>query len=500
MELTGYGLTISDIERIVSGEKVNISTQAYKRMKASRKVVLQALEGEQLIYGLNTGVGKNKDQRISLDQIESFNRQLIYAHCVGIEPELSVNNVRATMLIHLNNMLKGYSGAQVAIAERLLDFLNLGITPVVNGFGSVGEGDIGILSYIGLALMGEGLVDYKNKRYQARDVFELLGLNPIHLYAKDGLAIISSNAASFSRLALLIPRLENLLYWYDLVFGMSLEALSGNVTPLDEVVIGTKHHSGHVLSSRHILKALEGSYLFYKKSSTVQDPLSFRNATLIHGAAYDSLSYVQKLLYNELESSDDNPMVDISKKRIISTPHFETINVSLAIEMLNISLSHVSNASVQRMLKLGNPDFTGLSRFLIANNQQYFGLQALQKTAATLDIEIHHSCQILSNIYYPLAGEVEDRQTNLPLILQELEMIIEKLKNILVIEIVYATQALALRFPKDKELGCLTSELFQLIFDKYGTLEDHHMLYDVIGKISKDIDNLCIRTLFQKVL
>ena len=238
--------------------------------------------------------------------------------------------------------------------------------------------------------------------------------------------------------------------------------------------------------------------LLNNKTKTVQDPLSFRNATLIHGAAYDSLSYVEEQLLLELESSDDNPMVDIDNQRILSTPHFETLNVSLAIEMLNVALSHVSNASIQRMIKLGNPDFTGLSRFLIADEHQYFGLQALQKTAATLDVEIHHASQTLSNISYPLAGEMEDRQTNLPLILQELDGIVNKLHEILAIELLYATQAIAIRFPEERPLGLLTHEVFQIIFERYGTLQDHHMLYQVIRGISKDIGKICIRTLFTK--
>ena len=498
MELTGYGLTVESIERVVKGEKVTIAPEAYHRLKASRKVVLQVLDSQQQIYGLNTGVGKNKDRKIPKDKIEEFNRQLIYAHCVGIEPELSIDNVRAAMLIHLNNMLKGYAGIQVAIPERLVDFLNLGVTPVVNGFGSVGEGDIGILSYIGLGLMGEGLVDYEGNRYEAREVFKRLHLKPIRFYAKDGLAVISSNAVSFSRLSLLIPKIKNLLYWFDLACSLSLEALGGNITPLDDLVVKAKHHNGQNISSQHFQSALRDSYLLNNKTKTVQDPLSFRNATLIHGAAYDSLSYVEEQLLLELESSDDNPMVDIDNQRILSTPHFETLNVSLAIEMLNVALSHVSNASIQRMIKLGNPDFTGLSRFLIADEHQYLGLQALQKTAATLDVEIHHASQTLSNISYPLAGEMEDRQTNLPLILQELDGIVNKLHEILAIELLYATQAIAIRFPEERPLGLLTHEVFQIIFERYGTLQDHHMLYQVIRGISEDIRKICIQTLFTK--
>lgn len=311
MELTGYGLTVESIERVVKGEKVTIAPEAYHRLKASRKVVLQVLDSQQQIYGLNTGVGKNKDRKIPKDKIEEFNRQLIYAHCVGIEPELSIDNVRAAMLIHLNNMLKGYAGIQVAIPERLVDFLNLGVTPVVNGFGSVGEGDIGILSYIGLGLMGEGLVDYEGNRYEAREVFKRLHLKPIRFYAKDGLAVISSNAVSFSRLSLLIPKIKNLLYWFDLACSLSLEALGGNITPLDDLVVKAKHHNGQNISSQHFQSALRDSYLLNNKTKTVQDPLSFRNATLIHGAAYDSLSYVEEQLLLELESSDDLSLIHI---------------------------------------------------------------------------------------------------------------------------------------------------------------------------------------------
>lgn len=499
MELTGYNLSLEMLSQIVSGkEEIALHPDALQSMKTARKIVLEALDGEELIYGLNTGVGKNKDTRIAKEDIGSFNQQLIYAHCVGIEPELSIEQVRASMLIRLNGVIKGYAGCQVEIAERLADFLNLGLTPVVNGKGSVGEGDIGILSYIGLALMGEGLMDYQGQRYQASDLFQRFGLKPINFQAKDGLSVISSNAVSHAKLSLLVLQLHQLVKWFDLAYSLSLEALNGNITPLDEGVLASKQLKGQEISTYHIREFLKGSYLLKKRSQTVQDPLSFRNVTLIHGAIYDSLAYVEQSLLAELRASDDNPIVDQKTKRILSTPNFETLGLSLSVEMLNVSLSHLSHASVQRMIKLGNPDFTRLPRFLKADSQQYFGLQALQKTAATLDVEIHHACQTLSNISYPLAGDMEDRQTNFPLILQQTQEIVEKLYQLLAIEILYATQALSLRFSDKRPLGQRTHCLSQFVFNQYGILQDHHQLYRIINDLSKQFSDISVDYLLNK--
>lgn len=498
MEINGYNLTIKAIEAVVLDHvPVTISREAYQRIETSYQVVLDIVkEGRQAIYGLTTGLGKNKDQRIPAEALEDFNRQLIYAHCVGIEPELSVEDVRAAMLVHLNGLVKGYAGVQKGVADLLAVLLNQGITPVVNGKGSIGEGDIGILSYIGLALIGEGLADYQGKRYLTGELFDKLGITPLKLSGKDGLAIISSNAVSFGHISLLLPRLTNLLHWFDLSYSLSLEALNGNITPLDTAVVKAKHHSGHRKSATHIIKALRGSYLQKKTSTTVQDPLSYRNATIIHGAVYDSIKHLERQLLKEFISSTDNPMVDTETRRIISTPHFETISISLAVEMLNLSLSHLSRACIQRMLRLGNPEFTSLSRFLTANDQQYFGLQALQKTAATLDIEIHHAASSLSNISYPLAGDMEDRQTNLPILLNQLDLILDKLQDLLAIELLHATQAISLRFSDKKPLGYLTKIIYQDIEGRYGIITDHHQVYQNIRQVSDYISQTCIRSLF----
>lgn len=497
MLLTGYDLTVEEVVAVaLGGEPVNLDPQALQGMEESHQLVLRLIEGKSLIYGLNTGVGRNKDRRISQADLLDFNRQLIYAHCVGIEPELPQEVVRAAMLVHLNGLIKGYAGVQVGVAQTLCRLLNLGITPVVNGRGSVGQGDIGILSYIGLALLGEGLSDYQGQRYQTADLFQRFGIEALTLYGKDSLGIISSNAVSFGQLSLLLPRLAEVVQWFDVSYGLSLEALNGNTSPLDPQVVAAKHLVGHQRSAQSIQQALAGSYLYDKESQTVQDPLSYRNVTMIHGAVYDSLAYVEEHLLAEWVSSTDNPMVDVANERIVSTPHFDTISISLALEMLNASLSHLSRASVQRIIKLGNPDFTNLPRFLLADSKQYFGLQALQKTAATLDIEIHQASHPMSNVSYPLAGDMEDRQTNLPLLLQQLEQIVTKLQELLAIELLYATQGISLRFEGDKPLGRVTRLVYQALESRYGVIKDHHQVYQTIHQVADYISQTRIADLF----
>lgn len=336
MMLDGYHLHINHIYRIaVEKEQVTLSTDSLLAMERARGLVLKMVDGQEAIYGLNTGLGKNKDRRVGKEEIEQFNQQLIYAHCVGIEPELSSERVRAAMVIKLNSLLKAYAGVQLEMAYLLRDLLNYDITPIVNSRGSIGEGDIGLMSYIGLVLIGQGEVLYKGKRRQTIQVFREVGLTPLRLYAKDGLAIISSNAISYACLSLQLTKLQQLITWADLSYSLSLEALNGNVTPLDPTVTGAKRQEGQEKSAQLIRCYLEGSYLYEKSRSSIQDPLSFRNACLIHGAVYEAFSYVERQLHQEFQSADDNPMVDYEGKRIISTPHYDTLSLSLAVEMLN---------------------------------------------------------------------------------------------------------------------------------------------------------------------
>ncbi|MHB1391591.1 MAG: aromatic amino acid lyase [Clostridia bacterium] len=304
---------------------------------------------------------------------------------MGIGMALSEEEVRAIMLARLNTLLVGATGIQPEIAVMYKDMLNAGVHPVIPERGSVGEADITCLSHVGLAMLGEGEAFYNGDRIASAEALKRAGLEPVVLGPKDGLAIVSSNALSAGVGALVLNDIKELLDISDVIYALSLEGLNGNVSPLDVRTHRIRPYPGQAYSAERITEYLEGSYIWeadWKKP--VQDPLSFRGSAHVHGAVRDAVAYVEGLLVVQLNSSDDNPCIIMDDKNIISCSNFEVTNWSLGFEMLGLALSQLSKVSCHRMIKLGNPAFTKLSRFLSpADNVLAFA--TVQKTYTSLD-------------------------------------------------------------------------------------------------------------------
>ena len=242
LALTGHDLAIGDVVRVARERiPVQADARAIERVARSHELLLLAAKRNLPIYGLNRGVGLNKDREIfkegEIDPgvrkiSERFNRDLLRSHSAGVGPDASEEVVRAAMLVRLNTMLFGKTGVHPEVVQMYLRFLNLQIHPVLPARGSVGEGDITILAHIGLAMIGEGEVDFNGNRVTASDALDKAGLETLVPFAKDGLSILSSNAFSAGMGALLIHDAERLLETAELVTALSLEGLNGNVAPV----------------------------------------------------------------------------------------------------------------------------------------------------------------------------------------------------------------------------------------------------------------------------
>lgn len=453
--LTGNDLTIQEVARVArNNAKVELLPAAMERCERSREFVYQVAESNDPVYGFNTGVGANKDVKVQADYCETYNANLIRSHCVAIEPEASIDEVRATMVVRLNSLLLGYTGMSPAIAYMYRDLLNNGITPIVPERGSVGEADIACLSHIALAMIGEGEVYYQGIKMPALEAFGKAKLEQITLGPKDGLALISSNALAAGQGALVLHDTKNLLELADIIYCLSLEALKGNVTPLNEGVNRARPFKGQNKSATHISNLLHGSYLWVPNiAEALQDPLCFRCACQIHGAVRDALQYVEDLMKIQLNSSDDNPCVLMSQNAIISCGNFEPITWAIGFEMLGIALSHFSKASCYRTIKLTSPQFSGLPRFLSPDVQKVIAFGTIKKPATALDAEIRHLANPVSMDYYALEGDIEDHANNTPYVVQKTRKIIDNLYYIFGIEAIQAAQACDLRQEKEFRLG-----------------------------------------------
>lgn len=477
--LDGHSVTPAIIASVADGEAVAISPAATARVEKAHQVLIEAAQNGQKIYGLTVGVGLNKDRPMVdvhgklTDEViaasKKFNVGLLHAHSGGIGEPMSQRIARATMVTRLNTLLTGGGGVQPEVIDAYVDFLNKGITPVIPSEGSIGEGDITIISHIGLAMIGEGDVYYQGKKVPAKVALERSKTSAVVPYAKDALSILSSNAYSASSGALALNSLAHLLPLNSLVYATSLEALNGNVSPFLENTLALRPYPEVVAMGSHLRTLLAGSSLWeHDDSRPLQDPLSFRSGVYLLAELQRSYQQAWDQLLVQLNSSDDNPGVAIGvsapsdrpqdrlgyvdqngvKGAVLPTANFEPLPWVLSFEQLSMALAHSSLANAQQVVKLNNPSFTGLTRFLGTDNTVHaFG--AMEKPVMSLAMRNKELAMPVSMDFMPVAGDIEDIATNAPEVAQRLQQQIDNSYQLLGILLVHDAQAIDLRKQKN---------------------------------------------------
>ena len=460
--LTGKGLTLDYVREVArDGRKVQIAPEAYGQLAETRKTVFELAEKDFPIYGFTVGVGWNKDVKVYKEFFEQYNRNLIYSHCIGVEPYTSEEEVRAVMLARLNTLLANATGVGPEIAKMYADMLNAGIHPLVPERGSVGEADIGCNSLIGLAMIGEGDVKYKGSVMRADKALEQEGLEPIVLGPKDGLCIVTNNALGAGQGAVTLYELKEFMLMTDIVYAMSLEGFNGNTSPLLPHTHAVRPYKYQIETAQRITKLIEGSYIYQSgPGKALQDPLCFRDVTQVHGSVWHAIEYTEELLGIQLNSTDDNPCFLPEKQNFYSCANYEPLVWVLGFEMLAVALSHISKCSCLRTIKLSTPEFSKLNRFL-SPDKSVLGFATIQKTFTALDSEIRHLSNPSSVDGLSLAGDIEDRHTNSPHVVQRTRQILDNLRYILAIEMIHAAQALDYR--KGMPLGTVTEKAFKFV-------------------------------------
>lgn len=474
--LNGKDLTIEILNEIVaSNKKVKISDEAMERLKKGRQLIFDLVDSEVPVYGFNTGVGWNKDKKVFKDFFNTYNTNLIYSHSLGVGEYCTEGEIRAILVARLNSLLVGCTGISIEIAQMYEDFLNYRIHPVIPKKGSVGQGDITNLSHIGLAMIGEGEVFFNGSIVKAEIALDAVGLSKAVLGPKDGLAIVSSNAFSSGKAALLLKEIEDLLNISDVIYSLSLEGLNGNISPLDPAAHKVRPYSGQKESLKNITKSLKGSYIYEPDGKrALQDPISFRGAFHVNGAVRDVLKFAKDQLTIQLNSSDDNPCLVLEENKLISCSNFEPISWVLAFETLAIALSHMSKNSCNRIIRLDDPDFTGLPRFL-SPSDDVLGFATFQKSFTSLDTEIRHLSNPATSDFFSMAGDIEDHASNAPYVVDKLIKIVELLYYITGIEAIHAAQAIDLR--DNVVQGEITKKVKELIREKISFYDKDRPIY-----------------------
>lgn len=517
IDLTGENITTDDIQAIAKGAKVTISSPARIKAEKSFDVLLEGAKSGQKIYGFTVGVGWNKDQTFvnsdgELDQalIESsidFNKGLIRAHVGAVGEPLPIETVRAILATRLNMLLTGGPGIQPAFLDTYAAMLNKNVIPVVPGKGSIGQADITVLAHVALNMIGEGDVFYKGKKVPAATAFKEADIKVVAPYGKDALAILSTNAQAIGIATGAISDLKKLVEIQTLIYALSLEALDGNVSPILTHNVEQKGFEQGIEVAKKIREHLKNSYLWQKSDTrAVQDPLSFRDAQWIMSALKEATERAEAKLMIQINHSDDNPTIAVgvsapsddfeiqkryvkNKGALFSSSNFDPTPWVLDLEYAIIAIAHNANASSQRIIKLNNPRFTHLSRYLGGENT-YHAFGAMEKPFVSLAREIQMLANPASVATMSVAGNIEDVATNAPLVATRLDTAANNYAYILGMELLHAAQAIDLRKQKtpDLQLGKATSELYNAFREEVSFLEKDRPLSGDFEKAKKFIE------------
>lgn len=496
VELNGSSLTQDEAWAIAEGAPVSIAPEAMDRVKKSYELVLEAAKSGKEIYGLTVGVGLNKDHKVISangelsEEVKAASRRFNYStlrsHSIGAGPALDPKLVRLAMVIRLNTLLKGGSGVQPRVAELYEEFLNKGVTPVVPTKGSLGDADITLASHVGSAMIGEWKVINKDgKQVASMEVLKEKGIKPLIPEGKDALGILSNSSVAMAMTMDAAKAVRQILKVTPIVYGISLEGLNGNVAPFLPQTVDFHPFPGLAEKASELRKVLAGSYLWVKdESRRLQDPLCFRTTVYTLSEAQNALNDLDKVINVQINGSDDNPgvMVDAdrtgadipqigqyfietknAKGAIIPTANFEVLPVALAVQRMALALGHVGHNSAQRTMRLDEPQFTDLSRYLAAEGNLGHAFGATEDTLISIYSENIDLANPVSLDSFPVEGNIEDSASNLPRAAQRLKQSADNTFLVLSMELLHNTQAADLRKMKNKNfrMSAETEKLYK---------------------------------------
>jgi histidine ammonia-lyase len=444
-------LSMADFLRVTrDNEPVGLSVWAKERLRKGRAAIEDILKSGEAVYGVNTGFGKFQNTRIEPDKLRELQRNLILSHAIGVGGPLPADVVRGILLLRAQSLAHGRSGIRESVVERLLEFLNLEIHPVIPSQGSVGaSGDLAPLAHMALAIIGEGEVVYEGTVWPTADALADAGLEPLELEAKEGLALINGTQVMGSILALLVADTQVLMTTADIAAAMSVEALKGSHAPFDELIINLRPHRGAVETAENLRRILADSEIreSHAGCAKVQDAYSLRAIPQVHGASRDAFRHIAGIVEVEMDSVTDNPLIFPEEGRVISGGNFHGQPLALAGDYAGIALSELANISERRIEQMLNPALSGLPAFLSEQGGLHSGLMISQYTAASLVSENKVLAHPASVDSIPTSANQEDHVSMGTIACRKARRIFENVIWVLTIELVSAAQALDFHKP-----------------------------------------------------
>src|SRR6056297_267216 len=449
LTITGKDLTIEKVVAVArNNQKVELHPDAVKRINKCRAMLEEKIEAHEIMYGVNTGIGEFSEVVLEDDQIEDFQKYLIYNHAAGIGDPAPLEYVRGAMLGRINVHAHGNSGNRLVISQTLIEMLNKGVTPFVCQKGSVGaSGDLAPMSQIALLMIGEGKAYYKGELMDGKLAMEKAGIPIPGLQARDGLATINGSNVLTAMSAIWLVDANNWLKQAEIAASMSLEALKANMKPYTSLLHEIRGFKGAVRSAEAINKCVSGGDLKEEKvKCKVQDAYSMRSTPQVVGSAHDALAYARSQVEIELNGVGDNPIFFPDKDMQLSGANFQGSPVAVPMDMAGAAITMVSVMSERRMNRLNNPALSvGLPSFRTKGAGMFSGLMLSQYTADMQIVEQRILSTPASIQSIPAAADQEDFVSmGMNTAIKNFQ-ILDNAYGVLGIEIMAAAQALDFR-------------------------------------------------------
>jgi len=449
LRLTGHDLSIADVVAVARGNvAVALDRVAERRVAEAAKLVAELAEGDDPVYGVNTGFGDLATVRVPPDRVRELQQNLVRSHSVGVGAPLAEEVVRAILLLRANTLAAGRSGVRVSTIELLLDMLNGRVHPVIPEHGSVGaSGDLAPLAHAALVLIGEGEAQVDGIRMPGGDALRKKGLVPIELAPKEGVALINGTQVMTAIGCLALHDAEVLATSADVIGAMSAEALRATDAAWDEAVHEARPHPGQRLVAANLRALMTGSANVASHRTgdpRVQDPYSIRCMPQVHGASRDALSYVRRVLEIEVNAVTDNPLVFAEERRIVSGGNFHGQPVAIALDVATIAVAELADISEARIDRLTNGHTSGLPAFLSPEPGMNSGFMVAQYTAAALVTENRLRAFPASVESVPTSAGMEDHVSMGTHAAHKLAAVVRNTRDVLAIEALCGAQGLDL--------------------------------------------------------
>lgn len=483
IEITGQHIDIDHLRELIEGDfQIELGEAARGAIAGARQYLDDKLsDPEALYYGISTGFGSQYHVRINRHEMEELQVNLIRSHAAGAGNPIPKHVAKAVLLLKILSLSKGHSGVRLELVERMVTYYNSGLVPVMYEYGSLGaSGDLAPLAHLALTLIGEGEFYGDNGVVDAADVLESLGIEPLTLASKEGLALINGTQFSAGFGLYCYSEAQKLLNWASLVAAMSAEAFDCNLSPFDARIQDVRPFRGQRQAAAEVLSLLEQGGLSKRTGKHLQDPYAFRCIPQVHGASSDAVTHAGSVIGTEANSVTDNPLIFPESDVILSGGNFHAQPVALVLDYMAIAMAEIGNISERRTYQLLSAS-RGLPACLVPRAGLQSGLMIAQYTAAAIVNRNKILCAPASTDSIPSSMGQEDHVSMSANSAVKLYEIIQNCRSILAIELLCAAQAVDL-----KGYGNELSAPLKSLLDKYregvSFIENDCVLHPLIKK------------------